>query len=220
MNPYDINPHLDAGSGLRPDDPDIDLDDATDIHTYFTMVNSIDTLISERNRATLIASMRARVTLERVWEDRRRRSVLAGSQKYATGSLWTPAAYADIFEHHAHPKPNRERTPGLVFLEHVVPTETIIAVLRGLVASGAGPADLINPMYVLFQHVMVTRTDDKKLFSRVFSPSQRKRLVKMALASPSPLSTGDASSTDELARFIWSRYPRDLITSLIVPDRL
>src|SRR5699024_11012014 len=211
-----------------------DLQDATDIHTYLTMVNSIDALISERNRATLIASMRARVTLERVWEDRRRRSVLAGSQKYATGSLWTPAAYADIFEHHAHPKPSRERTSGLVFLEHVVPTETIIAVLRGLVASGAGPADLINPMYVLFQHVMVTRAHDKKLTSRTSSPSQRKKLVKMALASPSPrkklatmaqasptpLSTGDASSTDELARCIWSRYPRDLITSLIVPDRL
>lgn len=220
MNPYDINPHLDAGSGLRPDDPDIDLNDATDIHTYFTMVNSIDTLFSERNRATLIASMRARVTLEHVWEDRRRRSVLAGSRKYATGSLWTPAAYADIFEHHAHPRSKRERTPGLVFLEHVVPTETVITVLRGLVASGAGPADLINPMYVLFQHVMVTRTDDKKLFSRVFSPSQRKKLMKMALACPSPLSTGDAASTDELAGFIWSRYPADLIASLIVPDRL
>lgn len=220
MNPYDINPHLDAGSGLRPDDPDIDLNDATDIHTYFTMVNSIDTLISERNRATLIASMRARVTLEHVWEDRRRRSVLAGSRKYATGSLWTPAAYADIFEHHAHPRPKRERTPGLVFLEHVVPTETVIAVLRGLVASGAGPADLINPMYVLFQHVMVTHADDEKLSSRVFSPSQRKKLIKMALACPSPLSTGDASSTDELAGFIWSRYPADLIASLVVPDRL
>src|SRR5699024_12681292 len=120
----------------------------------------------------------------------------------------------------AHPKPSPERTSGLLSLAPVAPTDTLIAVLRGLVASGAGPADLINPMYVLFQHVMVTRADDKKLTSRTFSPSQRKKLVKMALASPSPLSTGDASSTDELARFIWSRYPRDLITSLIVPDRL